>query len=392
MADSEIVLPESVSHITLDGKNIYLVGTAHVSRESVDDVRKTVEAVKPDTICVELCPARHKAMTQQDTWKKMDIFKIIKEKKTVILLAQLIMMSFYRRLGEQLEVQPGAEMLEGVRLAEQSGANLVLADRDIEITLKRVWGYLGLWNKMKLITHILVSLCMGEEINEELIENMKKADQLESVMATFAKSFPEVKNRLIDERDIYLSQKIRQANGKNIVVVVGAGHVPGIKDNITSSQSLEPLMEIPPKSIVPAVLKWAIPLLIIGILIAGFFRGSTEHFLQSIYIWVFVNGTLSAIGAAAAFGHPVTIFSSFIAAPLTSLNPAIAAGWVAGLVQALAKRPTVADFQDIPNSIKTAKGFWCNPVTRILLVVCLTNLGSGLGTYIALWWIGTRTF
>ena len=392
MEDSNISLGESVSHVRLDDKNIYLVGTAHVSKESVEDVKATIEAVNPDTICVELCPARHKAMTQPDSWEKMDIFKIIKEKKSVLLLAQLIMSSFYRRLGEQLGVQPGAEMLEGVRQAEERGAELVLADRDIQITLKRVWGYLGFWNKMKLLTHILLSVFSAEKIDEELIEEIKKQDQLENVMSAFTKSFPEIKKRLIDERDIYLSQKTRNAGGKNIVVVVGAGHVPGITEHIQKDYPLEPLIEIPPKSIVPSIFKWAIPLLIIGILIAGFFRGSTEHFLQSIYIWVFVNGVLSALGAATAFGHPVTILASFIAAPLTSLNPAVAAGWVAGLVQACVKKPTVADFQNLPNAVSTVKGFWSNPVTRILLVVVLANLGSALGTYISLWWIGTRTF
>ena len=295
-------------------------------------------------------------------------------------------------MGEQLGVQPGAEMLEGVRQAEERGAELVLADRDIQITLKRVWGYLGFWNKMKLLTHILLSVFSAEKIDEELIEEIKKQDQLENVMSAFTKSFPEIKKRLIDERDIYLSQKTRNAGGKNIVVVVGAGHVPGITEHIQKDYPLEPLIEIPPKSIVPSIFKWAIPLLIIGILIAGFFRGSTEPFLQSIYIWVFVNGVLSALGAATAFGHPVTILASFIAAPLTSLNPAVAAGWVAGLVQACVKKPTVADFQNLPNAVSTVKGFWSNPVTRILLVVVLANLGSALGTYISLWWIGTRTF
>ncbi len=385
-------LSENVHKIAVGEKNIYLVGTAHVSKESVRDVRDTIEAVKPDTICVELCEARHKAIVQGNAWKKMNIFKVIREGKAVFLLAQLIMTSFYRRLGKQLGVQPGAEMIEGINLARKNGAELIPADRDIQITLKRVWGYLNFWSKLKMIVQLIGSLFVAEKIDGKLIEEMKNRDQLENILGSVAKSFPEIKKRLIDERDIYLAQKIRKAPGKTIVAVVGAGHVPGIQDHIHKDMPIEPLMEAPPKSIIPSILKWAIPLLIVALLIVGFFKGGTEHSVESIYIWILVNGTLSAVGAAVALAHPLTILASFIGAPLTSLNPMIAAGWVAGLVQAGVKKPTVADLEDLPSAISTVKGFWMNPVSRILLVVVLANAGSSLGTFIAGSWIAMRTF
>ena len=220
---------------------------------------------------------------------------------------------------------------------------------------------------------------------------MKSKDQLENIMEAFTDSFPEVKKRLIDERDIYLSQKIRIAPGKKIVAVVGAGHVKGIKEHIINDIPLGPVMEIPPKSVIPQILKWAIPLSILVLLVVGFFKGGVEHSAQSIYIWILVNGILSAVGTAIAFGHPLTILSAFVGAPITSLNPMIAAGWVAGLVQAWIKKPTVHDFEDLPNAISSIKGFWLNPVSRILLVVVLANLGSTFGTIISGIWIAERT-
>lgn len=385
-----IQLPERVTHVRVGDKDVYLVGTAHISQDSVEDVRTTVEQVRPDAICVELCKARHQAMTQADNWRKMDIVKVVRQKKAVFLLAQLIMSSFYRRLGEKLGVQPGAEMIEGIRLAESTGAQLVLADRDIEVTLKRVWGYLGLWSKLKLATQVLTGIFVNEEIDATMIEQLKKQDQLEAVMAEFAGQYPEIKRRLIDERDTYLAEKIRTAPGKTVVAVVGAGHVEGIKGQIQQEHSLDELTQLPPKSIWPTVFGWGIPLLIVVLLVRGFGQGTTHGF-QNIYIWVLVTGTLAALGAAAALAHPLTILSAFLAAPITTLHPLLAAGWIAGVVQVAIKKPTVSDLEELPKAIATVKGFWFNPVTRILLVVAMANVGAMVGVWVAGAWIAARS-
>ncbi|NLH40764.1 MAG: TraB/GumN family protein [Planctomycetes bacterium] len=385
-----IQLPERVTHVRVGDKDVYLVGTAHISQDSVEDVRTTVEQVRPDAICVELCKARHQAMTQADNWRKMDIVKVVRQKKAVFLLAQLIMSSFYRRLGEKLGVQPGAEMIEGIRLAESTGAQLVLADRDIEVTLKRVWGYLGLWSKLKLATQVLTGIFVNEEIDATMIEQLKKQDQLEAVMAEFAGQYPEIKRRLIDERDTYLAEKIRTAPGKTVVAVVGAGHVDGIKSQIRQEHSLDELTQLPPKSIWPTVFGWGIPLLIVVLLVRGFGQGTTHGF-QNIYIWVLVTGTLAALGAAAALAHPLTILSAFLAAPITTLHPLLAAGWIAGVVQVAIKKPTVSDLEELPKAIATVKGFWFNPVTRILLVVAMANVGAMVGVWVAGAWIAARS-
>jgi len=385
-------LPERIAHVRVDDKDVYLVGTAHISQDSVEDVRTTVEQVHPDVICVELCKARHQAMTQADNWRKMDIFKVLRQKKAVFLLAQLIMSSFYRRLGEKLGVQPGAEMLEGIRQAEATGAQLVLADRDIEITLKRVWGYLSLWSKLKLAMQLMMGILLTEEeIDSGMIEQLKKQDQLEAVMAEFAQRFPEIKRRLIDERDTYLAEKIRTAPGKTVVAVVGAGHVEGIRAQIHEEHSLDELMKLPRKSAWWSIsIKWGIPLLIVALIAYGFTKGTTHGF-ENVTIWILVTGILSGLGAALALAHPLTILSAFLAAPITTLHPLIAAGWVAGIVQAFIKRPKVSDLEDLPQAIATMKGFWTNPVTRILLVVALANLGGMIGTYVAGTWIAARS-
>ena len=385
-----VALPDRVTHVKVGEKNIYLVGTAHLSRESVEDVKTTVEQVHPNAICIELCQARHQAMTQADNWSKMDIFKVVRQKKSTFLLAQLIMTSFYRRLGEKLDIQPGAEMLEGIDQAEKTGAELVLADRNIEITLKRIWGYLSFWDKIKLFMQVTLGLFGGEEIDSNMIEDLKKQDQLEAVMSEFAGKFPEIKKRLIDERDTYLSQEIRNAPGNTVVAIVGAGHVPGIIQQIQTEHDLAPLCELPPKPKWPIIAKWAIPLAMIALLAYGFTK-NTETGFGNVYIWVLVNGISSALGAALAFAHPLTILSAFLAAPLTSLNPMVGAGWVAGLVQAFIKKPKVSDLEDLPDVIASFKGFWINPVTRILLVAALANVGSMIGTWVAGIWIGTRS-
>ena len=386
-----IQLPERVTHVRVGDKDVYLVGTAHISKDSVEDVRTTIEQVRPDTICIELCKARHQAITQADSWRKMDIVKVVRQKKAVFLLAQLIMSSFYRRLGEKLGVQPGAEMIEGIHQAEAIGAQLILADRDIEITLKRVWGYLGFWTKLKLAMQLMTGIFVHEEIDSHMIEELKKQDQLEAVMAEFAGRYPEIKRRLIDERDTFLAEKIRTAPGQTVVAVVGAGHVEGIKSQIHDAHSLDELMELPRKSVWwSTAFTWGVPLLIVALIAYGFTKG-TSHGFENVYIWVLVTGILSGLGAATALAHPLTILTAFIAAPLTTLHPLLAAGWVAGIVQVFIKKPKVSDLEDLPAATATMKGFWTNPVTRVLLVVALANVGAMVGVWVAGAWIAARS-
>ena len=371
----------NVHEILLDGKKILLIGTAHISQSSVDEVNTVINQVKPDTVCIELCSSRYQAMLAKDQWKNMDIFKVIREGKSFLLFANLIMTAFQKRLGSRLGVKPGSEMFEAANVAEKLNSELVLADRDVKITLQRTWRGMRFWGKMKVLGQLLASLFIREEISKEEIEKLKESDALSEAMKMLAEQSPEMKRILIDERDQYMAEKIRQSMGKLVVAVVGAGHVKGLTAELENKHNLAELESVPPTGKAVAWLKWGIPALIIALIVYGFFTVDTDVSIEMIQRWVLINGTLSALGTAAAFGHPITIAVAFIAAPFTSLNPTIAAGWVAGLVEALLRKPQVRDFENLADDITHLKGFWQNNITRILLVVIFANLGSAIGTF-----------
>lgn len=373
----------NLTHLKFKEKEIILVGTAHVSKESARLVQSVIEEQKPDTVCVELCQSRFQAIQQRDRWQDTDIVKVIKEKKSFLLLSNLLLASFQKRIAKQFDVKPGEEMIAAINSAESTGAQIHLADREIRTTLSRTRRVMGFWSKIKLIFQLTLSLGQLDEIKEEDIEKMKQQDVLETLLAEVGKSLPALKSILIDERDQYLAEKIRTAPGNKIVAVVGAGHIPGIQQYWNSDIDTRALEQLPPKGKSVGILKWSIPAAIIALFIAGFFYGGKKAGTDMIAWWILANGILAGVGAIIALAHPATIISSIVAAPLTSLNPMIAAGWVSGLVEAFSRKPKVKDLERLPEDILSVRGFWKNNVTRILLVVVFTNLGSSLGTFIA---------
>ena len=374
----------NIHHLVFEDKEIILLGTAHVSKESVRLVADVIDTEKPDTVCVELCESRYQSIRQKDKWQDTDIVKVIKEKKTFLLLSNLLLVSFQKRIADKLDVKPGEEMIKAMEIGEALGAEIHLADRNIRITLLKTWRAMGLWSKVKLLFQLILSIGKIDEINEEDIEKMKQEDVLHTLLSEVGKSLPILKDILIDERDQYLAQKIRTAPGNKIVAVVGAGHVPGIKKCWNKDIDIEALEQIPPKGKTSGILKWIIPLAILVLVVLGFYHGGTNAGTDMITWWVMANGILAGLGAVIAMAHPLTIVSAVLAAPLTSLNPLIAAGWVSGLVEAFSRKPKVKDFERLPEDILSIRGFWRNKVTRILLVVVFTNLGSSLGTFVAI--------
>lgn len=369
--------------LDFDEKEFILVGTAHVSKKSAQLVRTVIEEENPDTVCVELCQSRYQAIKQKDRWQDTDIIKVVKEKNSFLLLSNLLLASFQKRIAKQFGIKPGQEMITAIETAETVGAQIHLADRDIRTTLSRTWRIMGFWGKMKLMFQLILSLGQLDEIKEEDIEKMKQQDVLETLLAEVGKSLPALKAILIDERDQYLAEKIRTAPGNKVVAVVGAGHIPGIKKSWNTDIDIRALEQLPPKGKSIGIIKWLIPAVIIGLFIAGFFYGGAKAGADMIIWWILANGLLAGVGAIIALAHPATILSSILAAPLTSLNPMIAAGWVAGLVEAFSRKPKVKDLESLPDDILSIRGFWKNNVTRILLVVIFTNLGSSLGTFVA---------
>lgn len=372
---------QNITRIHLGDKELILIGTAHVSRHSAEQVREVIEAERPDSVCIELDEQRYQSIMEGNKWKETDIFQVIKEKKATLLLMNLALSSFQKRIAKQFGINPGQEMIQGIESAKEIGAHLVLADRNIQITFSRIWHNVGFWGKTKLIMQIIYSIFSDESISEEELENLKSQDMLNAMLNEFTVSFPKLKIPLIDERDQYLAQKIKEAPGNKVVAVLGAAHVPGIKEELYKEHDLDLLTQLPPKSRIPQILGWAIPFLIIAVIAFTFYANPSAGIQQTIS-WVLWTGTLSAIGTAIGFGHPLAIVTAFVAAPISALHPLIAAGWFAGIVQAYFRRPSVSDFETLSDDVLSVKGFWNNKVTRILIIVFLANLGSALGAFI----------
>ena len=289
-----------VHHLEYDHKQVILVGTAHVSRESAQQVTSVIQDERPDTVCVELCQSRYQSIRQKERWQETDIVKIIKEKKSFLLLSNLLLASFQKRIAKKLKIKPGAEMIAAIETADEVGAAIHLADRDIRTTLSRTWREMGLWNKIKLLFQLILSLGDVDEIKEEDIEKMKQEDVLETLLAEVGKSLPILKDILINERDQYLAAKIRTAPGKKIVAVVGAGHIPGIKKNWHTDIDIQALEQLAPKKKFAGLLKWLIPAAIMALFIAGFFYGgklTTKRLLK-------ILGILRPNGTAEIMCHP----------------------------------------------------------------------------------------
>ena len=372
---------ENITRLHIDGREIILIGTAHVSRQSAVQVKEVIEAERPDSVCIELDVQRYQSVTDKSKWKETDIFKVIKEKKSSLLLMNLAISSFQNRLADQFGIKPGQEMLQGIESAKETGAELVLADRNIQITFSRIWSNIGFMGKAQLLTSVFYSIFSSETISEEDLEKMKSQDTLNAVLNDFTKSFPKLKTPLIDERDQYLAQKIKDAPGQKIVAVLGAAHVPGITKEIHREHDLDKLSEVPPKSKWPKILGWALPILLVVLLAITFYNNPAAG-IDGTISWVLWTASLGAIGAALAFGHPLAILTAFVGGPVGALHPLLAAGWFSGLMQAYVRRPNVGDFETLSKDVFTLKGFWDNKVTRVLLVVVLTNIGTSAGNII----------
>ncbi len=382
---------------------IVVVGTAHISATSVAEVEETIRARRPQTVLVELDSKRFEALRDPDAWQNTDIIQVLREKKQHLFLLQLYLASMQARMGRETGVAPGSEMIRAIQVAEEIGAEVVLIDRDVAVTLRRGFSTMGLWQKLRLFWNVWVDLLTpGTEDNEEFdVDTLLETDAITQMTEEFARFAPSVKKSLIDERDAYMASHIDEIerSGRTAVAVVGAGHTPGIRRHLAEPAGMPARAELDeihkPRFSLGRFLGFAIPLAILGAFIylgyRGYQEGTYSLFFSAILQWVLINGTLSAIGAALAGGHIVTIMVAFVAAPITSLNPMLAAGWFAGFAEAKVRTPRVSDFEAI-KQIETFRDFWRNGVVRVLLVTALANLGSVAGTYIAGWRIVESLF
>lgn len=380
----------NVHRLQLGTRQVTLIGTAHVSHESAELVRRIIEDEQPDTVCVELCDSRMQTIRQKKAWQEMDIVRVIREKKTFVLLINFLMAAFQRRMADQLKIKPGQEMLTAIELADAQQKPLALIDRDVRTTLSRVWGLMGFWSRMKLINQVFASLFEEEEpMTEEQLESMKQQGALELLLEEMGRYLPDFKKYLIDERDLYMVAKIREAPGERMVAVVGAGHVPGMLAHWEDATIDVPALETQPQGdLTGKILQWGLPLLLLGLLGAGFFmtgkrEEALEKGIQGIILWVSLNSGLAALGTLIARGHPFTILTAIIGAPFATLHPLVGISYMTALVEAWARKPKVKDFEALPEDILTVKGWWHNQVTRVLLVFILSGVGGALGNFIA---------
>ena len=377
----------NVDLIELQGRSFYIVGTAHVSEHSADLVERTIRDKNPDTVCLELCQSRHETLSNPERWKQTDIFSVIKSGRAYVLMAQLALSTFQKRLAEEFRIRPGEEMHRAMSVCKETGIDIALVDRDVRTTLKRAWAKAGFWSLIKMLFSMLLSIFNAKEITQTDIEKLKQSDELTLMINEFSGALPGIKTALIDERDAYLASKIQGSSGDTVVAVVGAAHVPGIKRIFGSPVDIEELEVLPPPKKAFKIIGWGVPIVIAGLIIAGFITSGRETSEQMIIAWVLANGIAASIGTIIALAHPLTILTAFVAAPLTSLNPTIAAGWVCGLMEAYLRKPRVMDLENIADDTSTLRGIWGNRVIKILLVVVLANLGSSVGTFIGVGWV-----
>jgi pheromone shutdown-related protein TraB len=379
---------ETLTKISLPGREIYLLGTAHISQESVQEVEENIRTIKPDRVCVEIDEQRLKNITEKQSWQSLNIFQVLREKKGFLLLANLVMSSFQKRMGKDTGVTPGEEMKKAIQVAQELEIPIELCDRNIQITLRRAWAKSSFWGKNKLLAALISSALTNEKIDEQKLSEMKKHSELDGMMAELSNYLPGVKEVLIDERDTFLGTKVYQSSGKIVLAVVGAGHVPGMIKTIEalhqgeSEGDLSEISEVPKRFPWGKIIPWVITAGIIALFVNNFISGGWDRLLTNFQQWFFINGGLSALGALAALGHPVSIIAAFIAAPITSLIPAIGAGMVTGLVETLVRKPGVKDFERLQTDIESFKGFYKNRFTKVLLVMLFSTLGSAIGTFI----------
>jgi len=386
--------PDDVATIILADKTILLIGTAHISSNSADLVEEVITREQPDTVCIELDEKRYEALSNPQRWENLDLKEIIRKKQLATLLVNLILSSYQKKLGGQLGVMPGTELLRAAQIAEAHSIPVELCDREIRVTLRRAWHATSLWKKGYLVASLLASLFDKTELDEEKLAELRSKDVLSELMEELGQALPDTKRALIDERDIFMAEKIKAAPGKRIVAVVGAGHMAGIKKVIHEDHrdDLEEISTIPPVSRVWKIVGWSIPAaIILSILAIGWRHGLAEAGANAMY-WILANGIPSAIGALVAWAHPATILSAFVAAPITSLTPVIGAGYVCAFVQVMARPPVVREFESAGSDIATVSGWWRNKLLRIFLVFIMTSLGSSIGTWVGGYRIFTNLF
>lgn len=383
-APADPIASSDVHVVRHGGREFVLVGTAHVSRESADLVRRVIEHVRPACVCLELDERRYEALRSPEAFASLDLRQVIRNRQLGTLLVSLVLSSYQRSLGLRLGVLPGTELLEGAHAAQALGIPVRFADRDVQVTLRRAWRALGFFRRLGLVASLFGGLFERGELGEDDLRELRRHDVLTQLLEELARAFPGLKRVLIDERDLYLASQLRESAGERVVAVVGAGHLQGLRRALEDEREVDraELERVPPPSRVWRAVGWAIPAAILAGLAGIAWSRGLDRAGESALFWVLANGVPSAAGAVAALGHPLTVVSAFLAAPFTSLTPVIGAGYVTAFVQTWLRPPRVRELSSVLEDAARPSAWWRNRLLRILLVFGLTTLGSLIGTWV----------
>lgn len=373
------------------GVSIVLLGTAHVSQQSVQDVEKLMDKLDPDVVCVELCRPRYDALLDPDRWRKLDIAKVIREKKMGLLFSSLILSAYQKKLGTEKGVRPGQEMLRGVELAEAGRRELVLADRPVSTTLTRAWRKVGFWSKALIASQLATSVVVREDVTPEEIEKLKNEDAIADLFKSLPRQFRAVSKILIGERDEYLAEKVRQAAAKmkkgTVLVIIGAGHLEGVRQVLEENRpvDLHALDQIPPAKPIRTIVTWVLASVLIGLLLYKF---GEKDITQTLIAWVIGRSAGAGLGAILALAHPLTILVTMVMAPISFFVPGTRLWMYSTLTQAWARKPHVHDFEDIADATSDTKGLlkalYKNRVLHLFWTMTLVSLGLTAGNlYVA---------
>lgn len=380
---------QPVVELERDGVHYTLLGTAHVSKASIDAVNTAIDSGRFDAVAVELDEQRHKALTQPDALAQLDLVKVIREKKVAPFAANLALAAYQRRLAEQLGIEPGAELKAAASEAVARGLSLQLIDRDVGITFRRILQGLSWWDRAKLIGSVAAGLFDREDVSEADIERLKEGDMLESSFGEFARETPTLYASLIDERDRYMAAKLRErADGaKHVLAVVGAGHLKGMAKYLAEEQRAPQaltaeLVQVRQKRNIPWI-TLTLMVLICGGIAWGYFHGGRDLGRDLLLQWVAWTGGLAALGALLARGHVLSILAAAIAAPLKPFRPGLPPGMFSALVEVHLRKPAYPDFLALRDDAQTLAGWYRNRVCRVVLVFLLSNIGSAIGVWIS---------
>ncbi len=382
-----------IHSLTIDGRRVVLVGTAHISEKSAQLVEKTLLQEKPDCLFVELDERRMKSLEGDSSWKNLHIERSLRRKEGMLLLSTIVLSSYQRRIANQLGVEPGIELRNALQVARDQKISIYPCDRKLQTTLLRVWRRSSLLSKLKLLSALIASLFHREKIDEAQVEQLKQGNVIDSLLEELASYLPQVKSVLIDERDRYIAAQIIHSHSPHIVVVVGAGHLAGILKHLEryqregrreSKPTFRDLEYVPPRSLFSKLIVWIIPAAVILLIGLGFINSGWQGGIQRLLRWVLVNGSLAALGCLIARAHPLTTLFSFLAAPITSLNPTIGVGLVAGITEVSLRKPRAIDLENLPRDTLSIRGFYRNRLSHALLVFVLSSVGSAIGTLVAL--------